>query len=65
MKTIQRNKTAFQIYLVWIKYLFFFGAMPTKEIKPYIFISPVAAERKALKQAAARFELIKRGVTTI
>lgn len=58
---ILRNNAKFQTYLVWIKYLFFFGAMPTKEIKPYVFISPVAKERELLKAAAARFELKKLG----
>jgi hypothetical protein len=61
MKNILRNTQQFQTYLVWIKYLFLCGAMPQKEFNPYVFISPVKADRDALKTAAARFELGKSG----
>ncbi len=61
MKNILRNNRNFQTYLVWINYLFFSGAMPLPEYKPYVFISPVQVERAALKAAAVRFELKKSG----
>jgi hypothetical protein len=64
MKNIHRNKPQIQTFLVWIKYLFLFGAMPSREIKPYVFVAP-PGNIEVLRNAVAKFELKKSGGITV